>query len=284
MQRLIKNNDLLASFGFKTSYSENAEKNEINIECENSISHNDITFIVSYSSKKHEGKHNENRYYAISETVIKNSVHPEGKTIKVDGTIEFLFGEWNLIPGKNFIEEIIGTTKADAWVDNLWLLARELLLHSASFIHIKRIKQIFKEKEVENIRDFEKYHPLMKETKRNHFAFTSREMLEYSLAKELNKKNINSNVLKHYISSHTLPFLEYKMGSSFRDYQEIIKENAEWYSSKQFYEKAWHMRSSEKRLIVEVLKKSWPIPEKEDYEEYWIKFVQQYELPLNKNH
>ncbi|MCB0854802.1 MAG: UvrB/UvrC motif-containing protein [Bacteroidetes bacterium] len=257
MSAKAKNLNFLKRCGYLTNYHTNG--NEIMITCRSDIGLPELVIILTCSIWESSfGKSYVNDLFLIEkaeiinlETNISQKFDTKGRVIPTND------GEYYLEPRKEIIDFILPMVDKQGVYKHLWKLSQEILSHEEESINKQKAIEIFENIPDVSIIEGEIIHPFIFNGRKNQLSFISREILEYCLAYELNKKKDSSRILRKFITRFTLDFLDYDQ-SLFKDIFPKITDLKHELVRNQQYEKAAFLRDLELDFPAEYMSGVWP--------------------------
>ena len=213
-------------------------------------------------------------HFKLDEELIP--IHPAD-----DITFEISRKRWSLSPSKEFFETLCKSLGVEEALDHLWILARHLASTDKRFISRKKLRSLYDGIEESFISSIILSHPFLKRNGWKQIGFSSEEIPKFLIARELNKRNSNTDSLRDYIDSKTIKYLDYRYEHLEKFAFDELEELKNDYVKRQRYEEAAHIRDGQKDFAYKFIQTYWPHPKDEFIEPFFEKFRSELLQSLN---
>lgn len=273
-----KADNFLKGFGYSVECHINDNAKEIVLKCtsNNTNPNLEISLIYNYLDDSGKGRSDYDVYhlekYRIKFERSGNSIYKFS-----NGIFKVIKFKWSFTPGKNFLDELLQITNDEEITNWLWLFSEQLLESNSEYLKSSEIKSILKSKSLLGIEKRMISHPFLIKRKWNYIGFVNRDILDYNLSIELNKKNLNSRSLKKYISNSMLRYLDFEITPDYFEAAAVLWELKQSMVKAQRYEVAFRLKTVGYDFVVDIFRNYWPNMENADI----AKCLSEYQLQLD---
>lgn len=249
--------ELLTRLGYSTVFRHDPAIRQISIDGIPQGPQPVLKIHLLYQADMPIGKAVSDRQYTCSVAMLEVDDLPPGE-ITGWNMVRQLAGQWYFSPGSKLLEALLALTAHEHLLDALWLLALEIKTSSRQAVRTAdAVFLVQQQLPTASAADLQE-HPLLTSDWRGMLCFISDEMREYCLARELNKKQETSAMLRSHITAETLPYLDFVQKQGMSAGISLVEATKQRMVRHQKYELAALYRDAERALQIEMLRLHWP--------------------------